>query len=55
VEQYLAELPKTVAPPSPLSPKVILENLDPDFEEIMQYGMIGYSVPHRLFPAVVSL
>jgi len=30
--------------------KVILANLDRDFEEGMQYGMIGYYVPHRVFP-----
>jgi hypothetical protein len=30
--------------------KVILDNLDDDFEEGMQYGMIGYYVPHRVYP-----
>lgn len=30
---------------------VILENLDSDYEEGMQYGMIGYYIPHRVFPA----
>lgn len=30
---------------------VILRNLDPDIEEGMQYGMIGYAVPHRVYPA----
>lgn len=30
---------------------VILANLDRDFEEGMQYGMIGYYVPHRIYPA----
>ncbi len=29
--------------------KVILKNLDKDFEEGMQYGMIGYYVPHSIF------
>jgi len=28
---------------------VILKNLDPHYEEGMQYGMIGYYVPHRLY------
>ena len=51
VEQYLAELPEDRRASISAVPKVILENLDPDFEEIMQYGMIGYSVPHRVFPA----
>ena len=31
--------------------RVILANLDKDYEEGMQYGMIGYYVPHRVFPA----
>jgi hypothetical protein len=31
--------------------KVILANMDKDLEEGMQYGMIGYYVPHRLYPA----
>lgn len=30
--------------------QVILDNLDSDYEEGMQYGMIGYYVPHRVFP-----
>ena len=31
--------------------RVILENLDKDYEEGIQYGMIGYYVPHRVYPA----
>jgi hypothetical protein len=31
--------------------KEILKNLPKGFEEIMQYGMIGYVVPHKLYPA----
>ncbi len=30
--------------------KAILENLPKGFEETMSYGMIGYVVPHSLFP-----
>src|SRR5262249_15052838 len=30
--------------------QVILKNLDKDYEEGMQYGMIGYYVPHRVYP-----
>jgi len=30
---------------------VILQNLDSDYEELMQCGMIAYVVPHRVFPA----
>ncbi|MGE5692212.1 MAG: DUF1801 domain-containing protein, partial [Candidatus Zixiibacteriota bacterium] len=30
--------------------EVILRNLPKGYEEVMQYGMIGYVVPHRLYP-----
>lgn len=30
--------------------QVILKNLPAGYEEGMQYGMIGYYVPHRLYP-----
>lgn len=30
---------------------VILANLDSGYSEAMQYGMIGYAVPHSVFPA----
>ena len=31
--------------------KVILKNLPDGFKEVMSYGMIGYVVPHKLYPA----
>jgi hypothetical protein len=31
--------------------EVILKNLDGNYAEVMQYGMIGYCVPHRVYPA----
>lgn len=31
--------------------QVILKNLDKGYQEGMQYGMIGYYVPHSIFPA----
>lgn len=51
VKQYLAELPPDRRAAIQAVREVILNNLDPDFEEGMQYGMIGYYVPHRLHPA----
>lgn len=30
--------------------KTILENLPAGFEETISYGMIGYVVPHRIYP-----
>lgn len=50
VQQYLAELPADRRNTIGSVRGVILENLDPAFEEGMQYGMIGYYVPHRVYP-----
>jgi hypothetical protein len=51
VEQYLSELPEDRRTGLQAVRKVILANLDRDYEEGMQYGMIGYYVPHRVYPA----
>ncbi|TAH38077.1 MAG: DUF1801 domain-containing protein [Planctomycetota bacterium] len=51
VQQYLSELPADRRAIIEAVRKLILDNLDDDFEEGMQYGMIGYYVPHRVFPA----
>ncbi len=51
VSQYLAELPADRRKAIEAVRKVILANLDRDYEEGMQYGMIGYYVPHRMYPA----
>jgi hypothetical protein len=51
VEQYLAELPDDRRRVIAAVRDVILKNLDKDYEEGMQYGMIGYYVPHRIYPA----
>lgn len=51
VSQYLAELPEDRRQALEAVRAVILKNLDPDMEEGMQYGMIGYYIPHRVFPA----
>src|SRR5882672_4093276 len=51
VEQYLAELPEDRRRAIAAVREVILENLDEDYEEGMQYGMIGYYVPHSVYPA----
>jgi uncharacterized protein YdhG (YjbR/CyaY superfamily) len=58
----MADHPKTVAdyldalPPDRRAAietvrTVILANLDRDYEEGIQYGMLGYYIPHRVFPA----
>ena len=50
VEQYLAELPEDRRKALEAVRRVVLKNLDKDYEEGIQYGMIGYYVPHRVFP-----
>ena len=51
VAQYLAELPHDRREALEAMREVILANVDGDIEEGMAYGMITYSVPHRVFPA----
>jgi hypothetical protein len=50
VQQYLKELPADRRSAIEGVRAVILGNLDPVFEEGMQYGMIGYYVPHGVYP-----
>ena len=51
VSEYLASLPADRRQAIEKVRKVIRANLDTGYEEGMQYGMIGYYVPHKLFPA----
>src|SRR3989337_1277487 len=51
VAEYLAELPADRRAAIKAVRAVILKNLDKNYEEGMQYGMIGYCVPHRVYPA----
>jgi len=51
VAQYLASLPDDRRKALEAVRKVIRQNLDSDYEEGVQYGMIGYYVPHRVYPA----
>ena len=51
VDAYLAELPADRRHAVQAVRSVILANLDAEIEEGMQYGVIGYFVPHRVFPA----
>lgn len=50
VEQYLAALPAERREAIQAVRDVILKNLDKDYAEGIQYGMIGYFVPHRVYP-----
>lgn len=51
VAAYLKELPEDRRAAISAIRDVIRMNLNPGFEEGMQYGMIGYYVPHSLYPA----
>lgn len=51
VENYLKEVPTERQEALSRLRNVILENLPKGFSEGMGYGMIGYSVPHSIYPA----
>lgn len=50
VKDYLASLPPDRRTAIEAVRKVILKNLDKDYQEGMTYGMIGYYVPHSVYP-----
>lgn len=49
-EAYIAQLPEARQGPMQRLREVILKHLPEGFEETMGYGMIGYVVPHSLYP-----
>ncbi|PHS04128.1 MAG: hypothetical protein COA88_14255 [Kordia sp.] len=49
-EQYIAELPEDRIAVIAKLRQVILDYLPAGFEEIMNYGMLGYVVPHSTYP-----
>ena len=51
VAEYLSSLPEDRRKSIEAVRKVIRKNIDKDCEEGMQYGMIAYYVPHRIYPA----
>ena len=51
VEQYLAELPVDRRHVISAVRELIRKNIDKGYVEGMQYGMIGYVVPHSAYPA----
>ncbi|MEP7318912.1 MAG: DUF1801 domain-containing protein [Panacibacter sp.] len=50
IEQYLNELPEDRKVAMTKLRNEILKNIPKGFEETMSYGMIGYVVPHSLYP-----
>jgi uncharacterized protein YdhG (YjbR/CyaY superfamily) len=51
VDAYIAELPEDRQKAINELRKVIKKNLPKGFKEGMGYGMIGWSVPHSIYPA----
>lgn len=50
VDEYLAEIPADRQKAMKELRKVIRKNLSKGFQECMNYGMIGYVVPHSKYP-----
>ncbi|MBX9782669.1 MAG: DUF1801 domain-containing protein [Chitinophagaceae bacterium] len=51
VDAYLAELPEDRRKAIAKLRSVIKKNLPKGFKEEMNYGMMGWSVPHSIYPA----
>lgn len=51
VAAYLASLPADRRQMVETLRNVILQNIDPAYEELMQYGMMGWAVPFSMHPA----
>lgn len=49
-EQYLAELPEDRKIAMEKLRNIALKNLPKGFKEVMSYGMLGYVVPHEIYP-----
>lgn len=49
-EEYLAELPEDRKEAVTRVRNIILKNLPKGFKEVMSYGMLGYVVPHEIYP-----
>jgi len=49
-EEYIAKLPEERKKVVSAIRKTIIENLPKGFEETINYGLIGYVVPHSIYP-----
>ena len=49
-DEYIAELPEDRKAAMQKLRKITLENLPEGFQEVMYYGMLGYVVPHAIYP-----
>jgi hypothetical protein len=50
VDEYLANLPEDRAHAISIVRQTVLDNLNPGFEETMNFGMIAYEVPLSVYP-----
>ncbi len=51
VDQYIAQAPEDRRAALQAVREVFRKNLDPKYQEGIQYGAIGYCVPHSIYPA----
>jgi len=51
VQEYIDSIPKDRVVYFQKLRKVIIENIPKGFKEVINYGMIGYVVPHSIYPA----
>lgn len=50
-DAYIESLPEDRKQAMTKLRKQILKHIPPGFEEMMGYGMMGYAIPHSLYPA----
>lgn len=50
-DQYVNSLPEDRKEAVSQIRKIILKNIPKGFQEAISYGMLGYVVPHKLYPA----
>lgn len=49
-DQYISELPEDRKIAMEQLRKIVTDNLPAGFKEVMSYGMLGYCVPHEIYP-----
>jgi hypothetical protein len=50
-EEYIAQIPEDRKAVFQQLREVIIANLPAGFEEVISYGMLGYVVPHSIYPS----
>lgn len=51
IEEYIDQIPEDRQESFQKLRKIIVENIPKGFEETLSYGMVGYVVPHSLYPS----